>query len=92
MTTHTIGMREDWRTAATLGAADCICFGAAPTFAVMALVAGVLGGGSQDMSCAAMQHTSPLSGMALMYMLMSAFHSTPWLKLIANRRSRAFRS
>jgi hypothetical protein len=92
MTIHTIGMREDWLAAAALGAADCICFGAAPTFAIMALVAGVHDAGSQDMSCAVMQNASPLSGMVLMYMLMSAFHSAPWLKLIASRRSRVRRS
>jgi hypothetical protein len=27
--------------------------------------------------------------MVPMYLLMSAFHSTPWLKLISNRRSSA---
>jgi hypothetical protein len=29
----------------------------------------------------------PLAGMVPMYLLMSAFHLTPWLKLIAGRRS-----
>jgi hypothetical protein len=33
------------------------------------------------MLCAA--NPSPLSDMALMYLLMSAFHLTPWLRLIA---------
>ena len=72
MTTHTIGLREEWLAVAAVGAADCLCLGAAPTFAIMALVAGFLGGGSQDMSCAAMQYTSSLSGMVPMYLLMSA--------------------
>jgi hypothetical protein len=27
-------------------------------------------------------HMSPLTGMVLMYVLMSGFHLTPWLKLI----------
>jgi hypothetical protein len=45
-----------------------------------------LGGGPLDALCSA--DASPLSGMALMYLLMSAFHLAPWLKLIAGRRAR----
>jgi hypothetical protein len=30
---------------------------------------------------------SPVGGMVPMYLLMSVFHSAPWLKLIAGRRS-----
>ena len=77
--------------AATLGAADWLCLAAAPTFAIMALLTGVLGGGPPDMPCSA-SHASPLSGMVPMYVLMSAFHSAPWLKLISGRRSGARRS
>jgi len=58
----------------------------------MALLTGVLGGGKMAMICAAAQEPSSLGGMVPMYLLMSAFHSAPWLKLIANRRSRACRS
>ena len=65
--------------------ADWLSLAAAPTFAMMALLTGVLGG---DMLCSA---APPLSGMVPMYLLMSAFHSAPWLKLIAGRR-RARRS
>jgi hypothetical protein len=68
--------------AATLGAADWLCLAAAPTFAVMALLTGVLGGGPPDMLCSTAQDASPLSGMVPMYVLMSAFHSAPWLKLL----------
>jgi hypothetical protein len=71
MTTHTIGTREEWFAAATLGTADWLCFAAAPTFAIMALLIGVLGGGPRDMLCSATQGASPLSGMVWMYMLMS---------------------
>ncbi len=78
--------------AATLGAADWLCLAAAPTFAIMALLTGVLGGGSPDMLCSAAQDASPLSGMVPMYLLMCAFHSAPWLKLISRRRSGARRS
>jgi len=75
--------------AAAIGAADFLCLAAAPAFAIMALLTGVLGGGPQDMLCSAAQDASPLSGMVPMYLLMSAFHSAPWLKLIASRRSGA---
>jgi hypothetical protein len=52
----------------------------APTFAMMALLTGVLGGDQQDMFCSAAQYALPLSGMLWMYLLMSASHSAPWLK------------
>jgi hypothetical protein len=70
-------------------AANWLCLAAAPTFAIMALLTAVSGAGSPDMLCAAAQHASPLSGMAAMYWLMSAFHSAPWLKLISSRCSSA---
>src|ERR1700731_4545726 len=73
--------------AAALGAADWLCLAAAPTFAIMALLTGVFGGGPPDMLCSAAQDASRLSGMVPMYLLMSAFHSAPWLKLIPSRRS-----
>jgi hypothetical protein len=63
-------------------AAKWLRFAAAPTFAIMALLTGVLGGGPPDMLCAGAQDASALSGMVPMYVLMSAFHSAPWLKLI----------
>jgi hypothetical protein len=78
--------------AAALGTAGWLCLAAAPTFAIMALLTGVLGGGPPDMLCSAAQDTSPLSGMVPMYLLMSAFHSVPWLKLISGRRGGARRS
>jgi hypothetical protein len=61
---------------------------AAPTFAIMAILTGVLGGGQPDILCSAADHTSLLSGMIPMYLLMSAFHSQPWLQLISSRRKR----
>jgi len=88
MTAHSIGLREERLAATALDAAERVCFAAAPTFAIMALLTGVLGSGPQDMLCAATQDAPPLSGMVWMYMLMSAFHSPPWLKLISSRRKR----
>jgi hypothetical protein len=79
------------RNAAALGAADGLALAASPIFAIMALLTGVLGSGPADMLCSA-THISPLSGMVTMYLLMSAFHSAPWLKLVSSRRSGARRS
>jgi hypothetical protein len=77
--------------AGATGAAGFLSLAAAPTFAIMALLTCVLGGGSPDAMCS-MAGTSPLSGMVPMYLLMSAFHTAPWLKLISSRRSGACRS
>jgi hypothetical protein len=72
--------------AAAIGAADWLCLAATPAFAIMALLTGVPRGGSLNALCAAAHAASPLSGMVPMYLLMSAFHSAPWLKLISGRR------
>ena len=44
---------DDEGAAATLGIAKWLCLAATPTFAIMALVTGVLGGGPMDMLCSA---------------------------------------
>ena len=62
---------------------DWLCLAASPVFAMMALLA--QGDGRPDMICSAMTDTSPFGGMVPMYLLMSLFHSPPWLKLIAGR-------
>jgi len=87
-----VALRYERGGAAALGAADWLCLAAAPAFAMMALLTGVLGGGPPDMLCSTAQGASPLSGMVPMYLLMSAFHSAPWLKLISSRRSGARQS
>ena len=74
---------------AALGAAGWLLLAAAPTFAIMALFTGVLGSGRADMLCSPAHDSSPLNGMFWMYVLMSAFHSAPWLKLISSRRNDA---
>ena len=51
------------------------CLGAAPIFAIMALLTGILSGGQPDILCSAVEDTSPLSGMISMYLLMSGFHT-----------------
>jgi hypothetical protein len=67
------------------GMARWLGLAAAPTFAIMALWTGVFSG-QTDMLCMAMQGPSPMSGMTVMYLLMSAFHAAPWLRLISSRR------
>lgn len=79
-------IRHESGSAAALAAADGLCLAAAPTFALMALLTNMLDGGQQDILCAAAQGESPLSGMVPMYVLMCAFHTAPWLKLLASRR------
>lgn len=63
------------------GAANWLSLAAAPTFAGMALLTAL--SGSPEMLCAS---ASPLSGMAAMYGLMSAFHLSPWLRLFGRSR------
>jgi hypothetical protein len=79
------------RDPAALSVADWLCLAAAPTFAMMALLTGVVGGGAADMLCLAAHDASALSGMVPMYLLMSTFHLTPWLKLVSQTRRRARR-
>jgi len=64
-------------------AADWLSLAAAPTFAAMALATPHLGGAA-DMLCAT-PDVSPLAGMVPMYLLMSAFHLAPWLRLLSGR-------
>ncbi len=63
-------------------ALDWLYLAASPTFAFMALFTATLGGGAANMLCSGM---SPLTGMVPMYVLMSVFHSAPWLRLILTR-------
>ena len=69
------------RNAAPPRAGDRLALAASPTFAIMALLSAVPGGGPAGMLCSAAD-MPPLSGMTTMYLLMSAFHAAPWLKLI----------
>jgi hypothetical protein len=69
--------------AAHLGIADWLCLAAAPTFAVMALLT-CIHTGNGVMSCLGAD-ASLLTGMPVMYLLMSAFHLAPWLRVISGR-------
>jgi hypothetical protein len=70
---------------ADLRAADWLYLAAAPTFAIMALLTSMLSSDPLDIFCSAAGHMSSLGGMIPMYLLMSAFHLPPWLKLIFGR-------
>ena len=67
--------------ATAVRAADGLSLAASPTFTTMALLTGVLGAGPAEMLCSG-AHGSSLSGMTAMYLLMSAFHVGPWLRLV----------
>lgn len=66
------------RAAPSVGAT--LSLAAAPVFAAMAALSAFQVEGP---ALCAMPHASPLTGMTAMYVLMSAFHLPPWLKLIA---------
>jgi hypothetical protein len=72
-----------------------LCLTAAPTFAIMAFLTDIQDGGMPSMLCSAAHDASPLTGMLPMYLLpmhllMSAFPSARWLRLINNRRRGAY--
>ncbi len=69
----------------TRGAAFWLGLTAAPSFAMMALITAVSGSSQPQMLCSA-HGGSALGGMVPMYLLMSIFHSAPWLKLITRAR------
>ena len=83
---------DDEGATAARGLAEWLCLAATPTFAIMVLLTSIFGGGPPDILCSATHGVSPLSGMVPMYLLMGAFHSAPWLKLISGRRNGARRS
>ncbi|MGN6581929.1 MAG: hypothetical protein ACTHJ1_18340 [Bordetella sp.] len=74
-----------WRAIAR-GAADGLHLAAAPTFALMALLTAVHDGGMQQMRCMSVGDISSWNSMSLMYLLMSAGHAAPWIRLAAGRR------
>jgi predicted phage tail protein len=76
-------MSEACTGGAASGVAGWLSLAAAPTFAVMALLTH-FGGAPMDALCSA-GTSLHLGGMVPMYLLMSAFHSGPWLKLIGGR-------
>jgi hypothetical protein len=72
------------------GLASWLGLAGAPTFALMALWSAFFSS-APDVLCTATQDSAPMGGMTVMYVLMSAFHSSPWLNLIASRTKLAGR-
>lgn len=73
---------------AAINITDGLALIASPIFAVMAVLTVMSDNNSTEMFCPTI-HMSPLSGMATMYLLMSAFHAAPWIRLISIRLSDA---
>lgn len=70
------------------GVAQVLALAATPTFAIMAALSALPGGGPVEMFCAGASNGSTFTGMVVMYGLMSAFHAAPWLRLMASRPRR----
>ena len=57
-----------------------------PTFAFLGLLCAAQEGTLESMVCSAGHGSSALTGMVSMYLLMSAFHSAPWIRMITGRQ------
>jgi hypothetical protein len=80
-----LAMEHEIRARRAYGTAEWLHLAATPTFAAMALLT-LFAGNPMDMLCPIGGHgMSSLSGMTLMYVLMSTFHAGPWLKLVGKR-------
>ena len=70
---------------ASLGAADWLSLAAAPVFALMALLTFTLGDGHAAILCSEAGRPASFTGMTSMYLLMAAFHLSPWFRLNSAR-------
>jgi hypothetical protein len=77
--------RDDEGAAAALGIAKWLCLAATPTFAIMALMTGVLGGGPDGYALLDRAWVSTDRNGPDVYIVMSAFHLAPWLKPLSSR-------
>ena len=76
------GRGWDWQ---PRGAAGWLAFAASPTFALMAWIAA--NDAPSIALCSSGSSMLPTDGMTAMYLLMSLFHLSPWLKLAGIRRT-----
>ncbi|MES5047198.1 hypothetical protein ABVB72_18145 [Rhizobium nepotum] len=78
MTPSILARNRHADTRRTRDAAHWLGLAASPTFALMAWVSA---SDMQSMLCAAAPGILSIGGMTFMYLLMSLFHLSPWLKL-----------
>ena len=83
MTTLIATKRSNAGASRTRGAAGWLGLAASPTFALMAWIAASDAPGIAI--CSPGSGMLPIDGMAWMYLLMSLFHLSPWLKLASVR-------
>lgn len=81
MTTSILARKHPADSQQLRDAASWIGLAASPTFALMA---GISASDMQTMICASGLGILPIGGMAFMYLLMSFFHLSPWLKLASS--------
>lgn len=79
------GKASLWRAPAT-ETAGWLGLAAAPSFALMAGVSAP--GSPATVVCSAVPAFVPINDMALMYLLMSLFHLSPWLRFLSGRLQR----
>ena len=83
MTTSSAASNASARAWQTCGAAGGLSLAVSPTFALMAWIA------AKDAPamalCSSGSSILPVDGMTAMYLLMSLFHLSPWLKLASGR-------
>lgn len=80
MTLSTIARKRTVQTEPPRAAAVWLTLAASPTFALMACISG---NDIEAMMGSSAHGVLPLGGMAWMYVLMSLFHVSPWLKVLS---------
>jgi len=83
MTTSSAADKGSARAGSVRGAAGWLAFAASPSFAFMACIAA--NHARPIAFCALGSNIPPIDGMVAMYLLMSLFHVSPWLKLASAR-------
>jgi hypothetical protein len=83
MTTSSAANKESATRRQVRGATGWLSLAASPTFALMAWIAA--NDAHPIALCSARSSILPIDGMTAMYLLMSLFHVSPWLRLASAR-------